>query len=131
MTRPVMAESVGADRYDIGTILTSPLFGAVETSEIFGRELRREPQTSPGLEPGFNPRTYRRTPGDIKTWRCRHHRPSTGYENVHFVFDLASARRHGCNGNVCDHVHPSAVERARHNCVGLHTGDSQRMSILS
>lgn len=50
----MMAHALARIDLDIGSVLSSPLLRAVETSEIFGRELRREPQTRPSLEPGFN-----------------------------------------------------------------------------
>jgi phosphohistidine phosphatase len=52
----MMARALAQIDLDIKAILSSPLVRAVETSEIFGRELMRDPQTSRRLEPGFNPR---------------------------------------------------------------------------
>ncbi len=52
----MMARALAHIDLEIKAILTSPLVRAVETSEIFGRELKREPQTTPRLDPGFNPR---------------------------------------------------------------------------
>ncbi len=52
----MMARALAQIDLDIQAIITSPLVRAVETGEIFGRELKREAETSRRLEPGFNPR---------------------------------------------------------------------------
>lgn len=52
----MMARVLAQIDIDIKAIITSPLVRAVETGEIFGRELKREAETSRRLEPGFNPR---------------------------------------------------------------------------
>ena len=52
----LMARALAQLDIDIKTILTSPLVRAVETGEIFGRELKREAEVSHNLEPGFSSR---------------------------------------------------------------------------
>lgn len=52
----VMAHVLAQIDLDIKAVLTSPLVRAVQTGEMFGRELMRDPVTSRRLEPGFNPR---------------------------------------------------------------------------
>lgn len=52
----LMAQALVNIDLNISTILTSPLVRAVETGEIFGRALLREPTVSRKLEPGFDPR---------------------------------------------------------------------------
>lgn len=52
----MMARALAHFDIDIRSIITSPLVRAVETGKIFGEELKREPETSALLEPGFNPR---------------------------------------------------------------------------
>ena len=52
----MMARALAQIDIDIRAIITSPLMRAVETGEIFGRELKREAETSRRLEPGFSPK---------------------------------------------------------------------------
>lgn len=52
----MMARALAQLDLDIGAIITSPLMRAVETGEVFGRELKREAKASRGIEPGFSPR---------------------------------------------------------------------------
>jgi phosphohistidine phosphatase len=51
----MMARALAHIDIDIRAILTSPLARAVETGEIFGRELKRTAEATILLEPGFNP----------------------------------------------------------------------------
>jgi phosphohistidine phosphatase len=51
----VMANAMVNIDLNIAAILTSPLVRAVETAEIFGRALKRDPVVSRRLEPGFEP----------------------------------------------------------------------------
>lgn len=51
----LMARALASIHPHIKSILTSPLIRAVETGAIFGRELKREPETSRRLTPGFSP----------------------------------------------------------------------------
>ncbi len=53
----MMARMLAHLDIDIQAVLTSPLVRAVETGEIFGRELKREAATTQNLEPGFSPRS--------------------------------------------------------------------------
>ena len=52
----MLARALAQIDLDIQAVLSSPLVRAVETSNIFGRELMRDPQTTRQLEPGFNQR---------------------------------------------------------------------------
>jgi phosphohistidine phosphatase len=52
----MMARLLAQIDIDIKAIVTSPFVRAVETGEIFGRELKRDAGTSRQLEPGFSPR---------------------------------------------------------------------------
>ncbi len=52
----MMARTLAQIDIDVQAVLTSPLVRAVETGEIFGRELMRKAETTRKLEPGFNPR---------------------------------------------------------------------------
>jgi phosphohistidine phosphatase len=52
----MMARALVQIDINIKAILTSPLMRAIETGDIFGRELHRQAETSRRLEPGFNPR---------------------------------------------------------------------------
>lgn len=52
----LMAQALVNIDLNISAILTSPLVRAVETGEIFGRVLKREPTVTRKLEPGFEPR---------------------------------------------------------------------------
>ncbi|MEO8167316.1 MAG: phosphohistidine phosphatase SixA [bacterium] len=51
----LMAQAVHHVDARIRHIFTSPLLRAVETGEIFGKELKRSPETSRWLSPGFSP----------------------------------------------------------------------------
>ena len=50
-----MARALAHIDLHVKTIFTSPLVRAVETGEIFGRELKRKPEVSKRLVPGFSP----------------------------------------------------------------------------
>ncbi len=52
----LMAQALLNIDLNIAAILTSPLTRAIETGEIFGRVLKREPSPTRKLEPGFDPR---------------------------------------------------------------------------
>lgn len=52
----VMARMLAQIDIDIRAVFTSPLVRAVQTGKAFGSELKRDPQISKRLEPGFNPR---------------------------------------------------------------------------
>lgn len=51
----MMAGALARILSHVKSIFTSPLIRAVETGEIFGRELKRKPETSRRLTPGFSP----------------------------------------------------------------------------
>jgi phosphohistidine phosphatase len=53
----LMAQALVNIDLNISAILTSPLVRAIETGEIFGRALKREPTVTRKLEPGFDPRS--------------------------------------------------------------------------
>ncbi len=52
----LMAQALVNIDLNISAILTSPLVRAVETGEIFGQVLKRDPTVTRKLEPGFEPR---------------------------------------------------------------------------
>ena len=52
----VMARTLAQIDIDIRAVFTSPLVRAVQTGRAFGDELKRDPQISKRLEPGFSPR---------------------------------------------------------------------------
>lgn len=49
----MMARVLAQIDLDISAVMTSPLVRAAETGKIFGGELKREPEASKHLEPGF------------------------------------------------------------------------------
>lgn len=51
----LMAHALVNIDLNVKAILTSPLARAVETAEIFGRALKRDPTVTRRLEPGFDP----------------------------------------------------------------------------
>lgn len=51
-----MARTLAQIDIDIRAVFTSPLTRAVQTGRAFGGELKRDPQISKRLEPGFSPR---------------------------------------------------------------------------
>ncbi len=57
----MMARALASIHPHVKSILTSPLVRAVETGNFFGRELKREPEPSRRLTPGFSPESLLET----------------------------------------------------------------------